>query len=104
MAQTSRVQGRATSVFTDEGALCVRYHSTVVAKRNADGTTTLDSGGWHTNTTKIRINQFANQHCGGAFQVAQRDFAWFVQFRDTNYNVVREMSFADGITFAINKE
>lgn len=103
MAQTSKVQGRAPRVFTDNaGTLCVLYHSTVVAKRAPDGTITLDSGGWRTVTTKTRINQFANEHCAGAFQVRQIDGRWEVQRRNAAGLVVRALAFVDGMSFVIS--
>lgn len=80
MAQTMRVTGRATTVFTDtEGALGCFYHSTCVAKRAPDGRITLNTGGWRTVTTKLRMNQFANQHCNGEFSVYQSNGLWFVR-------------------------
>ncbi len=79
MAQTQRVQGRATSVFTDEhGALCCVYHSTIVARKLADGRVELNTGGWKSVTTKTRMNQFANQFCSGSFAVFQKGFSWYV--------------------------
>lgn len=40
------------------GAICVRLHSTDVVSIHADGTYTLNSGGWRTVTTKARINEY----------------------------------------------
>jgi hypothetical protein len=80
MSQQQRVQGRNTSVFTDDsGALCCVYHSTIVARKAADGRTVeLNTGGWKSATTKTRMNQFANQHCGGKFSVYQKNGNWYV--------------------------
>lgn len=39
-----------------DGAIALRYHSTDVVTYRPDGALVLDSGGWHTLTTKERIN------------------------------------------------
>ena len=95
MAQTGKVTGRATSVFTDDtGALCCVYHQTVVARKLANGKQVeLNTGGWRTVTTKLRMNQFANQHCGGAFSVYQDDGLWFVRSggKDRPFNEQRHV-------------
>ncbi len=67
----------ATSVFTDDdGFTKVVYHSTVVAQWNRD-IIMLDSRGWRTATTKVRMNQASNQFRLG-YHVYQEDFEWFV--------------------------
>lgn len=89
MGQTSRVSGRATSVFEDGGYTCVRYHQTVVIKWN-EKEIVLDSGGWRTVTTKTRINQASNQYSLGV-GVYQRDGEWRVTFKGDN------LAFSDGM-------
>ena len=42
----------------DEHTVGVRLHDTHVVKLHDDGSTSLDSGGWHTMTTKERINDY----------------------------------------------
>ena len=61
----------------DDGTLRVRYHSTDVVTLYNDGRLVLDHGGWMTSTTKVRMNQAANQ-LGLGYQVYQKDFAWFI--------------------------
>lgn len=80
MAQTQKVSGRATSVFQHDGDTIVKYHNTNVVRFNAK-TITLSTGGWKTVTTKVRMNQAANQFDLG-YTVYQNNFNWFVQLRD----------------------
>jgi hypothetical protein len=87
MAQTSKVSGVATSVYTDDNsALCVRYHQTVVWQKTAEGSIILRTGGWRTATTKARMNQAFNQF-GPACSVYQKKGAWFVRSRETGTDV-----------------
>lgn len=77
MAQTQRIGKTATSVSTDDdGYTRVIYHSTVVVKFN-DKRIILNTGGWKTATTKLRMNQTANQFQLG-YTVVQRDDEWSV--------------------------
>ena len=62
MASNQRIGKTATTVErTENGSVRVIYHSTPVVEVTADGTVTLNNGGWRTNTTKARMNQTANQ-------------------------------------------
>ena len=54
----------------------VRYWSTDVVQFD-DRWVTLDHGNWMTATTKLRMNQTANQF-GLGFNVYQKNFEWFV--------------------------
>ena len=95
MGQQSKVGRTATRIFTDDaGALCCVYHNTCVAKRMANGTIKLNSGGWRTVTTKLRMNQFARQY-GMGYAIAQKDFSWSV------YANGRVIPFADNMEFTI---
>jgi hypothetical protein len=76
MGQTSKVSGVATSIRTHGKNTIVRYHNTDVVTFT-DKTITLDSGGWETVTTKLRMNQAANQF-GLGYYVSQKNFEWFV--------------------------
>lgn len=89
MAQTSRVSGVATSVYSDGIHTIVRYHNTDVVKFN-ETEIILNTGGWHSNTTRTRMNQAANQFRLG-FNVYQRDYAWFVDFAGSTYDMVDGM-------------
>lgn len=52
----------ATFMFDrPDGTRCVQYHNTVVVAANSSlGTLELNTGGFRTNTTKKRINTWAN--------------------------------------------
>jgi len=67
-----------TSVVEYDNKLIVRYHNTnVVIFDKNNNTLTLNSGGYKTVTTKIHINQAANQY-ELPFSVYQKDFQWYV--------------------------
>ena len=90
MARTDKVGTHETSIYhTDYGDTVVQYHNTQVVRFNTDEIV-LNSGGWHTVTTKLRMNQ-ASYQFGLGFYVHQRQFEWFV----TNGN--RTYSFNDGM-------
>lgn len=82
MSQTKRVSGRATTIVRTDGGIGVQYHRTLVAFKRLDGTVVLHSGGWRTATTKLRMNQFANQFCAGAYNVYQKDYNWYVSTKN----------------------
>ena len=79
MAQNQQVSGVATSIRTAHGITRVQYHRTIVVKFDANEII-LDTGGWRTVTTKLRMNQASNQFDLG-YQVYQHDFNWFVVFK-----------------------
>ena len=79
MSQQTKIGSHKTSIFTDEeGFTNIIYHSTAVVRFNQlKDKIIVNSGGWHTNTTKTRINQASNQFRLG-FSVFQKDFNWFI--------------------------
>lgn len=85
MSQTSRVGKTATKIFktvewNGNGAFSVtivQYHDTAVVTF-CDEWIKLNSGGWRTKTTKLRMNQTANQFDLN-FDVFQKDYQWFVR-------------------------
>lgn len=95
MAQSQKVRGVATATARDHNSISVTYHSTTVARvSKADGRAnanasyvTLDNGGYRTATTKLRMNQFANEYCGGAFSVYQKGFEWFLIIRGVERHI-----------------
>ena len=78
MAQQSKIGTHATTISRTDGKTVVTYHSTPVVTVDADGTVTLNSGGWRSHTTKTRMNQAARSLDLG-YHVFQRDFQWFVR-------------------------
>jgi hypothetical protein len=78
MTNLYKFQGVQTTVTTDrDGALVGFYRGTPVARLAGD-VVTLKTGGWKSRTTKVRMNQFANNFTNGGFKVYQRDYEWLV--------------------------
>ena len=85
MSRNQVCKGTATRVSTDDnGALCVRYHNTVVWQRTVEGSIILRTGGWRTATTKLRMNQAFNQFGPAYYNVFQKKGDWFVSIRGTD--------------------
>ena len=99
MAKTDKVGTHKTAIYNSDGYTCIRYHSTEVVRFNTDEIV-LDSGGWHTVTTKLRMNQASNMfHLG--FRVSQRQHEWFVDY----YAQGRlTFTFRDGMILERHKE
>lgn len=76
MARWNEVGKHKTHIRTDGSLTSVRYHQTDVVQFDAD-LIHLDTGGWKTNTTKLRMNQTSNEF-GLDFQVYQEKFEWYV--------------------------
>lgn len=93
MTQTHTIGRTATTIRTEDEDLVVRYHWTDVVMVRDGKMVTLNSGGYQTATTKVRMNQTANQYDLG-FTVYQKNFQWFV---DTAHEGT--LDFYDGITF-----
>jgi hypothetical protein len=105
MGQSQVVKGRATKIWKDASVIRVQYHETIVASTDTlSKTVRLDSGGGRSNTTKLRMNQFANEFCNGAFIVSQRDFVWYVSFHYPEQEGEYwqdEIPFEDGMIFSL---
>ncbi len=84
MARQDTIGTTATTVAIDaDGVTRVIYHSTCVVaiyppNKDGDRLVALDSGGWRTATTKLRMNQASNQF-GLGFRVFQKAGEWFVE-------------------------
>ena len=82
MAQTQTIGTHKTQVHISNdfngSALEVYYHNTRVVFY-CNGFITLNTGGWSTATTKLRMNQASNQYNLG-YKVYQKDFNWYVEF------------------------
>lgn len=90
MTKYNQVGRVATTVAAnDNDEMIVTYHSTQVVKWNEEQIT-LDSGGWHTATTKVRMNQAATQY-GLRFQVYQARGSWYVYFAGKTYRFSDKM-------------
>lgn len=98
MAQTNTIGTHATIVrHFGNGNVAVNYHDTRVVLANGNtGAVRLDSGGWKTQTTKTRMNQFANQY-GMKFRVFQLRGDWYVETPSGT------IEFTDGMEFTTTK-
>ena len=80
MSQTQTIGKHKTHVSMSNNengsSLEVYYHNTCVVLLS-NKYITLDTGGWWTVTTKLRMNQASNEYNLG-YQVYQKDYAWFV--------------------------
>ena len=63
----------------DHWTVVVRYHGTNIVTYDGMGNCILNHGGYKTQTTKARINQYAPR----GIHVFQKDFEWYV--RDTRF-------------------
>ena len=87
MSRSDTIGSHKTAVYMDsDGTLCVKYHDTIVWQRKPDGTVILDSGGWRTRTTSLRMNQAFRQY-GYPYGVRQVKGEWFVYDHVTGRDV-----------------
>lgn len=73
-----------------DGNPCVRYHSTIIVTYLGYDKFRLNSGGWHTSTTKQRLNALLP----GNGSIYQKDFVWYVT--DLSHGQVTQ-EFYDGM-------
>ena len=96
MAQLNTVGKHATSITKHGENTAVRYWSTDVVTFDDDWIL-LDNGGWHTSTTKTRMNQASRQFNLG-YSVYQKDFSWYVVTPDGETH-----KFSDRGTFGFSR-
>lgn len=78
MTNLYKFQGVETTTLTDRDGALVGYYRGTPVVRKAGSVITLNTGGWFSKTTKVRMNQFSNHYCLGAYSVYQRKGQWFV--------------------------
>jgi len=81
MARTDKLGTTATTVYTEDDWTVVRYHQTDVVRFREGGPIILNTGGYRTVTTKLRMNQASSQF-GLGYRVSQNNFTWYVDFED----------------------
>lgn len=82
----SKMVAKATILMTmPNGTEKLKYHNTIVVTKSPDGIYTLNSGGYKTNTTRSRIEDFTK------IRIYQRKGIWYAG----NSSVI----FYDGIQF-----
>jgi hypothetical protein len=83
MTNLNKFQGVETTTYMANGELFGVYRGTTVASKLGNRVT-LNTGGWKSRTTKVRMNQFSRNFCGGVFTVYQKDYSWFVSIHGKN--------------------
>ena len=73
-ATKAKIVKRNTFARVENGETIIRLHGTDIVTKHADGSVTLDSGGWKTVTTKDRMND----HLPGAARLWQERGQWYV--------------------------
>ena len=68
-----------------DNSVSIRLHGTKVVRFYPNGLVKLATGGWHTHTTKDRINQYS------PVKVHQRKFEWFVTINGKEYPFMENM-------------
>lgn len=82
----SRKLANNTYLIRHEEYIGVKLHSTEVVKLYPNGNIRLDSGGWHTSTTKDRIGAFSG------YRISQNNGNWYIPINGKTYK------YADGMT------
>ena len=85
---TRKVGNNTYAEILVDGSVGIVLHGTTVVKIHPDNSATLNSGGWHTSTTKDRMNKYS------PVQVRQRKGRWYLN-GDTPYEdgvVVADMN------------
>jgi len=84
------IANNTTLVDLGDGSIGLRLHSTIVVTFNADGSIVLRTGGYHTTTTKDRLNRVARAHGWSVYAKARE---WFISHRSGTV-----FEFEDGFT------
>ena len=83
--------------------ITVKYHGNAIVNLYPDGTVTLNSCGWHTSTTKERLNWFLPF----GITLYQHNYRWIVQrwhwSNDYGRIIDEESLFCDGIAIKNGK-
>lgn len=69
-----------TYLLRNDDNIVIRLHSTNIITFKKNGEIILDSGSWHTPTTKDRINQYLEN-----FNIWQTDRVWYLCSQDDRY-------------------
>lgn len=81
MSRYNEVGKHKTRIIKDtDGVIRVRYHNTDVVTITPDKSVMLFTGGYRSNTTKLRMNQASHKFDLG-YSVYQRNYSWYVDFQ-----------------------
>lgn len=74
--KSARLIGNNTlEIVYNNGLKAIRLHHTDIISYTTDNCIILNSGGWHSHTTKSRMNDFI----GPDKDIMQRNFNWYVK-------------------------
>ena len=76
-----------STIVLHRTAIAVYDHNTQALK--------LNTGGWHTNTTKSRLNAILSELIAGA-SVFQRQFDWYLNYNNQTHNFNDGMILVNG--------
>lgn len=79
--RSSRKIGNNTYLENRNGDLCIVLHSTCILRYKPDGSIVLNAGGWHTYTTKARMNEYLPY----GVRIAQEKHQWYVYDNGNKY-------------------
>jgi hypothetical protein len=74
----------ATMIIETEESTRIQYHNTTIVEI-FDNRIILDSGGYWTKTTKLRMNQTSEVY-GLDFYVYQKNYNWYVDYKGETYS------------------
>ena len=80
--------------FTDCSTIVLHRTAIAVYDHNTQALK-LNTGGWHSNTTKSRLNAILDQLITGA-RVFQRDFNWFLSYNNQTHDFMDGMILSQG--------
>lgn len=80
MSQTTTIGNHKTRINKEENKIKVKYWDTNVVTFD-DNEIVLNTGGWKSMTTKLRMNQTSNQFNLG-FRVSQSKGVWYVSYNN----------------------
>jgi hypothetical protein len=73
---TRKVGNNTYAEVLHDGSVGIMLHSTYVVKIHPDNSATLNTGGWHSSTTKDRMNKYS------PVRVYQRKGQWYLENGD----------------------
>ena len=89
IVSSKKVANNTRLTTYNDGRRVLTLHNTDIITWKSDGKIILTTGGWHTTTTKARLNEYLPT----SVFVYQRNSIWYIGFRDTRPII----EFTDGI-------
>lgn len=80
--------GHNTYAYRTANGYGITYHQTQIFHITDEGVITIDSGGWHTSTTKTRMNEWLPRAVG----IFQKAHVWYIWQRETD----EKFAYVDG--------